>query len=232
MSEETFRIVIAAAVLIASLAFVVQAGIVMALYRATRRMQQKSDGLIAHAEPLLDKLEPVLAKISPVIDRIGPALDSVAAAALKVGPTVDRLIPVFDKAGVVVDRAGVLVQNANQITISTNQVIQEMRPRLGEISEEAIAIARTGREQVERIGDVLHDAGDRARARLEQVDQSVESTVNQIEHVSGVVKNAVMWPVKEVNGLAAGISAAVSTVVRGQKRSSVDAATQDEEMFI
>lgn len=232
MSEETFRIVVAASVLLACLAFVVQAGIVMALYRVTRNMQEKSNGLIAHAEPLLDKLEPLMAKMGPVIDRVGPAMDNVAAAALKVGPTVDRLIPVFDKAGVVVDRAGVLVQNANQVTISANQVVQDMRPRLSEISQEAVAIARTGREQVERLGDVLHDAGDRARARLEQVDQSVENTVQQIEHVSGAVKHAVMWPVKEVNGLAAGISAAVSTVVRGQRRSSVDSATQDEEMFI
>jgi hypothetical protein len=35
-----------------------------------------------------------------------------------------------------------------------------------------------------------------------------------------------------VNGLAAGIAAAVSTLVKGPKRPSVDAATLDEEMFI
>jgi hypothetical protein len=53
-----------------------------------------------------------------------------------------------------------------------------------------------------------------------------------VENVSDAMKRAVMRPVKEVNGLAAGISAAVSTLVRGQRKSSVDAATQDEEMFI
>ena len=232
MSEETFRIVVAAAVLIACLAFVVQAGIVFALFRLTRRMQEKTAGFMAHTEPLLAKVEPVLDKVGPVIDRIGPALDNVAAAALKVGPTVDRLLPVFDKAGVVVDRAGVLVQSANQVTLSTNQVIQEMRPRIAHVSDEAASIVRSGREQVERMGDLLHDAGDRARARLEQVDNSVEKTVDQIEHVSGAVKSAVLRPVREVNGIAAGISAAVSTIVRGQRRSSVDSATQDEEMFI
>jgi hypothetical protein len=41
-----------------------------------------------------------------------------------------------------------------------------------------------------------------------------------------------MKPVREVNGLAAGISAAVSTLMHHQRRSSVDSATQDEEMFI
>jgi hypothetical protein len=81
------------------------------------------------------------------------------------------------------------------------------------------------------VGDLLHDAGDRARARLEQVDHTVEATVQQLEQVSNTVKKAVSRPVREVNGIAAGISAAVSTLVRGHK-SRVDSATQDEEMFI
>ena len=66
---------------------------------------------------------------------------------------------------------------------------------------------------------------------LEQIDHSVESTVEQVEAVGDAVKRAVMRPVREVNGLAAGISAAVSTLV-GPRRSTVDSATQDEEMFI
>ena len=91
---------------------------------------------------------------------------------------------------------------------------------------------RTGREQVEHFGEILHDAGDKARNRLEKIDAAVDDTVEQVEQVSGAVKRAVMRPVKEVNGLAAGISAAVSALVRGQRKSSVEKATQDEEMFI
>jgi hypothetical protein len=45
------------------------------------------------------------------------------------------------------------------------------------------------------------------------------------------MKHAAMRPAREVNGLAAGVSAVISTLVRGRK-SPVDAATQDEEMFI
>jgi methyl-accepting chemotaxis protein len=117
------------------------------------------------------------------------------------------------------------------VTATANQILQDVRPRIAQISEETAAIVHAGREQVERVGDLLHDAGDRARARLEQINHDVESTVNQIEHVSEAVKGAVLRPVREVNGIAAGISAVVSTLVRGHK-SSVDSATQDEEMFI
>jgi methyl-accepting chemotaxis protein len=231
MSEETFRIVVAAAVLIACLAFVVQAGIVLAFYRLTQRVQGRTAGFMDRAEPILAKVEPMIERVGPVLEKIGPALDSVNATAVKLGPAIERFLPVIDKTIVVVERAGVLVQHATKVTDTVNQVIQDVRPRIADISDETAAIVRSGREQVERVGDLLHDAGDRARARLEQVDQTVESTVQQIENVSGAVKSAVLRPVREVNGLAAGISAAVSTLVRGHK-SSVDSATQDEEMFI
>jgi ABC-type transporter Mla subunit MlaD len=130
-----------------------------------------------------------------------------------------------------VERAGVLIQSANRVALTANEILVDNRPRIADISSEAATIVRTGREQVERVGDLLHDAGDRARARLEQVDHTVEATVQQLEQVSNTVKKAVSRPVREVNGIAAGISAAVSTLVRGHK-SRVDSATQDEEMFI
>jgi ABC-type transporter Mla subunit MlaD len=270
MPEETFRIVVAAAVLIACLAFVVQAGVVLALFRLTRKMQEKTAGFMDVAEPVLARVEPVLEQAVPVIERIGPALDAINDTAARLGPAIDRFLPVIDKTIVIVERAGVLVQSANQmvqearplvadisdetlaivrsgreqveragaliqsakqVTATANQILQDVRPHIAQISGETAAIVHAGREQVERVGDLLHDAGDRARARLEQINHDVESTVNQIEHVSQAVKSAVLRPVREVNGIAAGISAAVSTLVRGQK-SSVDSATQDEEMFI
>jgi len=55
--------------------------------------------------------------------------------------------------------------------------------------------------------------------------------VEHVEQAGEAVKKAVLRPVREANGIAAGISAAVSTLMRGRKY-SVDSATQDEEMFI
>jgi len=66
---------------------------------------------------------------------------------------------------------------------------------------------------------------------LEQIDDTVSSTVEQVEVAGENVKKAVMRPVREVSGVAAGISAVVSTLVKG-KKSNVASATQDEEMFI
>jgi hypothetical protein len=82
------------------------------------------------------------------------------------------------------------------------------------------------------LGSIIHDVSDRARERIDQIDRSVDNTVEHVEQVGEAVKRAALRPVREVNGLAAGISAALSTLVHGTRRSSVDHATQDEEMFI
>ena len=204
MPEDVFRIVIAVAVGLACIAFVVQAGVAIALYRVARKMQQKTSPLIERAEAIATRAVPVIDKIGPVVDKIGPAVDTISP----------------------------ILENTNKILATTHKVIEETRPRIAEISHEAVGIARSGREQVERIGELLHDAGDRARERLEQIDRSVDHTVEHLENAGDTMKRAVLRPVKEVSGLAAGISAAVSSLVHGSRRPSVDSATLDEEMFI
>lgn len=223
MSEDTFRIVVTVAVALAAFAFVVQAAIVFAIYRASRKMQQKASQFIEEIEPVIQRAGPTLDRVGPVMDKIGPVVDRIGPMLDKAGPALERIGPMADKFGVLADRAAAL-------TVSATKLVDETRPRVAQISNEAATLVRTGREQVQHIGEVLHDATDRARTRLEQIDDAVESTVEQVEQVSGAMKRAVMRPVKEVNGLARGISAAVAALI--QRRSSVDEATQDEEMFI
>lgn len=197
MPDDIFRIVITVAVALACLAFLVQAGVAIALYRVASGIQKKVFPLVDRADALVKEAAPVVAKAGPFIDKTGPALDSVSS-----------------------------------ILTRTEKIIDEVRPRIVEISTEAAAIVKSSRRQVERIGELLEDAGSRAKDRLEQIDHSVDSTVEHLEQAGDVMKRAVMRPVREVNGLAAGISAAVSTLVHGTRKSSVASATQDEEMFI
>ena len=211
MTEDTFRMVVTAAVALASIAFVVQAMAMFALYRVARRMQQKVGPLADQAEPVIGKLGPMISEIGLAAQRCGPMIDKVGLAAGKVAPVADRV---------------------ESVLATANRIMEENRPRISELSGEAVEIVRSGREQVERIGELLHDAGDCARARLEQIDQAVENTVEQVGQVGDAVKRAVLRPVREVNGLAAGISAAVATLVHHSRKPSVDQATQDEEMFI
>ena len=90
MPEDIFRIVITAAVALATLAFLVQAGVAIGLYRVARKIQEK-------VTPLAEKGTAVAEKAGPVIDKIGPIMD-------KIGPVVEQIGPVLQKAGAEVDR--------------------------------------------------------------------------------------------------------------------------------
>ena len=211
MPDDLFRLVVAIGVILACIAFLVQAFMVIALYRVGRQVQQK-------LAPLIDKGEDAVSKAVPMIDRVGPLLDNAAMIVHQAGPLVDQ--------------AKGTVERATHVVATAGQTLEEVRPRVVAISSDCAAIAKTGRQQVERLADLFHDVSDRARERIDQIDRSVDNTVDHVEQVGEAVKKAALRPVREVNGLAAGISAAFSTLVHGTRRSSVDHATQDEEMFI
>jgi len=211
MDDSAFRIVIAVGVGLVAIAFIVQAVVSTLIYRVAVAIQQRVEAMLQKAEPVLTKLEP---------------------AAAKTGPFLDQLIPLLQTAHGTFEKAGNASDGAAKVLASINRIVEDNRPKVAEICEEAVTIAETGRQQITRVGDLIYEAGGRARTRLDQIDHAVENTVEQVEHAGDSIRRAVLRPVREVNGLAAGISAAVSTLVHGPHRSSVDAATQDEEMFI
>jgi methyl-accepting chemotaxis protein len=211
MPDDLFRLVVAIGVILSCIAFLVQAFMTIALYRVGRQVQQK-------LTPLIDRGDEAVAKAVPMFDRVGPLLDNAAA--------------VLHQAGPVVHQAKGTVERATHAVATAGQTLEELRPRVLEISDDFAAIAKSAREQVEHLGSLFHDVSDRARERIDQIDRSVDNTVEQVEQVGEAVKRVALRPVREVNGLAAGISAAFSTLVHGTRRSSVDHATQDEEMFI
>jgi methyl-accepting chemotaxis protein len=224
MTDEWFRIVVAIGVGLAALAFVVQAIIVIAFYSGARKIQRK-------IEALTDRADPVIQKLGPLIDKAGPAVERAMPMLERGGSTLEKLAPLLEKSGPMMGSIDKAARQAETLLTTLNSVVEENRPRVAEVSSEVAGIARTGREQVEKLGDFLTDASERARNRLEQIDDTVSSTVEHVEEAGETVKNVVMRPVREVNGLAAGFSAVVSTLVRGRK-SNVASATQDEEMFI
>lgn len=239
IDDNVFKLVVTAAVVLASLSFVVQAGVMLALYRIARKTQEDADRFLDRIEPVIAKAEPALLKATGIIEKAGPVIDRIGPAVDRIGPAIDEALPVIRKAGPILDEARASIVKSNRMidrlgdaVSSADNLIEDIRPQAQRISQEAAEVSRLAREHVERLGDLLQDAGEKARNRLDQIDQSVETTIEQVGNVGGAVRRAVMKPVKEANALAAGISAAFSTLARGQRRSNVDSATTDEEMFI
>ena len=163
MTEEVFRIVTAAAVALATLAFVIQAGMTILLYRVSIKTHRLVTRFMGDARPVL--------------------------------------------------------ANAGTAFTTANRIMDDAAPHIKEVTADVVAVAKSGREEVEGLGDLLHHVSERTRSRLDQIDKAVDSTVRNFEHFGDAVKFAVMKPVKKVNGLTAGITAGVATLVRGSQKS-------------
>jgi methyl-accepting chemotaxis protein len=155
----------------------------------------------------------------------------VALAAIAV---VVQAVLVFAMYRVTKTTQDELVEVANAagpILKSMGRLIEENTPRLSQMMADSAEMVKTLREQVNRLGDVIKDVTDRARAQVARIDGVMDQTIEQVQAASGAVRGAVVMPVKQMDGIMHGIRAALAVLTQG-RRESVDHATQDEEMFI
>jgi ABC-type transporter Mla subunit MlaD len=114
---------------------------------------------------------------------------------------------------------------------TVRRFLDENSPKFSQMTSDAAQVVATLQEHVERLGEVVKEMSDRARAQVARIDGAMDLTVEQVQQASDAVKTAILKPVKQVDGIMHGIRAALS-VVAHSRRESVDHATQDEEMFI
>jgi len=231
MDENVFRIVVAVGVGLATLSVIVQAFVMLALYRASQKMQVKMNDLSNRVEPVIQKVGPMLDGVRPVIEKVGPIVDRFGPIIDKFSPVVDRIGPTVEKVALSLERLRGVLEKTEALVATVNHTVDESRPRIAEVSGELVGMAKSARKQVDRVGELVDEITGKAHTRIEQIDGAMEHTFENVEQAGDVMKRAMLRPVKEVNGIAAGVSAAVATLVKGRK-SSVDTATQDEEMFI
>jgi len=110
--------------------------------------------------------------------------------------------------------------------------LQVKTTRAGQIADNAKDISDVARDQAHRFAGVGRDIADRAMAKAAKVDAAVDDTVEQVHNAGANIKEAALKPVREANGVIAGLKAAVSTYAQGARRPGVERIAQDEEMFI
>jgi hypothetical protein len=128
-------------------------------------------------------------------------------------------------------RVQTVIDRAEPILDSSRRLLEDATPKVSSISTDAVDIVRMAREQTERLSELLQDFTERAKVQVARIDGTVDQSLEQIQVAGDAVKDAVLRPVREFNGIFSGIKTAVSVYATG-RRASVDHATQDEEMFI
>lgn len=109
--------------------------------------------------------------------------------------------------------------------------IEQVRTQIGDISKRTTDILDSARLQLTRVDEVLGDATVRARVQLERAEMIIDDTLSRAQQTVGLVHSGVMRPLREIQGVTAGIRTALAFLAKGNRR-SVAQVTQDEEMFI
>lgn len=134
MSEDAFRWVVAAAVILACLTFIVQAGMVFVLYRIAQRIQGK-------VVPLAERAEPILETARGMLDENRPRLAEMTGDAAVVAKTARRQA---EQWGVVLDDAVVRArERISQVDEKVDEAVQQVEQVGGAVK---IAVTRPLRE--------------------------------------------------------------------------------------
>ncbi len=114
---------------------------------------------------------------------------------------------------------------------STQRTLEQSRKQISDLAVKTTDVLNLTHKQLVRIDDVLGDAVFRAKAQMDRVEMLVDDSVSMLQNTTAGLRRAVLRPVREVTGVAAGLQAALSFLFRGE-RMTVEQATHDEEMFI
>lgn len=124
-----------------------------------------------------------------------------------------------------------LVPKVDNLVETTKTTVEQSSKQIAEVTTRANDILDSTRRQLLVVEDVVNDAAARAKVQLERVDLVLDDTLTRAHQTVEELHNGILKPLRQLNGVAAGIRAAVEFLGRGN-RPNVDQATSDEEMFI
>jgi len=152
----------------------------------------------------------------------------VAAVALCI--QAGLLFGIFRATRSMEEKVSPLVPKVDALVETSRAAVDESRKQIQEITAKTNDILDMTRRQLARVDEVLEDAAGRARVQLDRAEMVLDDTVNRAQETIALVHNGIMKPLREIQGVSAGIRAALNFLMRN--RNGPVHATADEEMFI
>ena len=88
MNQQTFEYIVAAAAVVITLAFIVQAAMMFGVYSSVKRLNRTAEALQARAIPIMNKIEPVVLQVQSTVAAARVTIDTLSSQALE---TFDRV---------------------------------------------------------------------------------------------------------------------------------------------
>jgi len=157
------------------------------------------------------------------------AFTFVAAAALCV--QAGLLFGVYKATLRFEEKTTPLLPKVDALVESSRAAIDDSRAQIHEITVKTNEILDSAKIQLARVDSIMEDATVRARIQLDRVEMVIDDTMNRAQETVALVHGGIMKPLREIQGVAAGLRAGLNFLMRGRGNGPVNI-TADEEMFI
>lgn len=124
-----------------------------------------------------------------------------------------------------------LIPKIDALVDTAKDTVDQGKKQFLDISAKAHDILDSTKGQLTKIDGVVTEATGKAKVQMERIEMVLDDTMSRTHETVATVHNGIMRPLREINGIAAGIKTAVNHITRGP-RPSVAQVASDEEMFI
>ena len=128
-------------------------------------------------------------------------------------------------------RISAMMPQVERLVHVSQTSIEQVRTQLLDVTGKTSEILTLAHTQVARVDDIMADATRRARIQLERAELIIEDGLSRTQQTIGLVHSGVMRPLREIQGITAGVRAGLAFLAKGS-RANVNQITHDEEMFI
>jgi hypothetical protein len=130
-----------------------------------------------------------------------------------------------------VEKAEALIVRIEPLTDTGRRLLEDSRMYVGELSRRTTELMDLSRTQLVRVDEIMGEATSRTRAQMDRVEMVLDDTVNRFQETTTLLQTGVLRPLKQLNALTIGVRTAIESLLGG-RRTTVEQATHDEEMFI
>jgi len=134
-----------------------------------------------------------------------------------------------EKTAPLVPKIDSLIPKVEALMDTSRATIEDSRAQIHEITVKTTEILEGTRKQLARVDDIMQEAVVRARAQMDRAEMVIDDTMNRAQETVALVHKGVMTPLREIQGVSAGVRAALNFLMRGRNG---PVAAADEEMFI
>jgi len=153
----------------------------------------------------------------------------VAAVALII--QAGFLFGIYKATRAMQDNVTRVLPKVESLVSSSQTVVEDGRIRVAELTAKVHTLLDTTNRQMQTVDGFLTDAAARGRGQMDRAEMFLDDAMGRAQDTVQLVHGTVITPIRQINGLATGVKAALQFFLRGN-RPSPDRATVDEEMFI